>query len=215
LLLVSADTVLANHLREHRLAVVRNVESRAAAEGLGEGRRERIGALVDGLIEALRHSGNGDSRPERPESLSEATAQCHERELVRIEVRASWSGRSIECKMRGDLSGDFDTARIEQATSNLIENALHHGNPQKAVQVSIDGTEPEMIVLKVKNEGAPISPDVMPVLFEPFSRGDSPRGLGLGLFVVKQVAVAHHGTVDVESSAEAGTTFTLSLPRAA
>jgi signal transduction histidine kinase len=53
-------------------------------------------------------------------------------------------------------------------------------------------------------------------LFEAFSRGDtSPRGLGLGLFIVKHVAAAHGGTIDVESSAETGTVFTLVLPRGA
>src|SRR5262249_36312265 len=104
---------------------------------------------------------------------------------------------------------------VEQALSNLIENALQHGDPQRAVKVSIDGAEAE-VVLKVKNEGPPVAPDLLPILFEPFARGArSLHGLGLGLFIVNQIAIAHEGTLSVESSDETGTTFTLRLPRAA
>jgi signal transduction histidine kinase len=83
------------------------------------------------------------------------------------------------------------------------------------VHLSVDGSG-EAVVVKVKNEGPPIAPELRPVLFDAFSRGDtSPHGLGLGLFIVKEIAVAHGGTVDFESSAETGTVFTLVLPRAA
>jgi signal transduction histidine kinase len=136
------------------------------------------------------------------------------REVV-DELRAAWPDRTIELEPRGDLQGRWDPARIQQATSNLIANALQHGDPRKAVHVSVDGIG-TAVLLKVKNEGTPIPSDLKPVLFEPFSRGTSdgsPQGLGLGLYVVKQIAIAHGGTVDVESSSEVGTVFTLLLPR--
>jgi signal transduction histidine kinase len=102
-----------------------------------------------------------------------------------------------------------------QATANLIANALQYGDARKPVRISVDGTG-EAVVLRVKNEGPAVPTDLLPVLFEPFSRGHSdrsPLGLGLGLYIVRQVAIAHDGTVDVESKAETGTVFTLRLPR--
>ena len=70
------------------------------------------------------------------------------------------------------------------------------------------------MVLSVHNDGEPISPDVLPILFEPFRRGDrSPNGLGLGLYIVREIIRRHGGTIDVRSSSDAGTTFVLRWPR--
>ena len=73
------------------------------------------------------------------------------------------------------------------------------------------------MTLKVHNRGRTIPPFVLPVLFEPFRRGvpgdRSPHGLGLGLYIVQQIVRAHGGTIEVESTPEEGTTFTVHLPR--
>ena len=72
------------------------------------------------------------------------------------------------------------------------------------------------MLLNVKNDGPPIPPEVVPVFFEPFRRGardTSPHHIGLGLFIVKQIVVAHGATIDVDSSAESGTTFKMRFPR--
>jgi signal transduction histidine kinase len=133
------------------------------------------------------------------------------------EASVAWPTRKIELDLRGDLHGQWDSARIEQAMSNLVANALQYGDPRKPVRVSIDGTG-SVVILKVKNEGPLIPRELMPVLFEPFTRGasdTSPHGLGLGLFIAKQIAIAHGGSIAVESNAEAGTVFTLVLPRTA
>jgi signal transduction histidine kinase len=137
------------------------------------------------------------------------------REVVE-ESRAAKPGRTIELDLRGDLHGRWDAGRVGEAISNLVTNALHHGDPREPVRLSVDGLGAE-VALQVKNEGPPIPVELMPVLFEPFTRGaseDAPtRGLGLGLYIVRQVALAHGGRIEVESSAEAGTTFTMVLPR--
>jgi signal transduction histidine kinase len=136
------------------------------------------------------------------------------REVV-DESCAAGPGRPIDLVLRGDLHGQWDPGRIEQAISNLVTNALCHGDPEKPVKASVDGLGEE-VTLTVKNEVPPIPVELMPVLFEPFTRGPSStgaRGLGLGLYIIKQIAAAHGGRVDVESSQEAGTTFTLVLPR--
>jgi sigma-B regulation protein RsbU (phosphoserine phosphatase) len=96
-----------------------------------------------------------------------------------------------------------------------VTNALVYGDRDAPVRVSIDGTG-DHVVVRIHNEGAPIPPDVVPVLFEPFRRGAedrSPHGLGLGLYIVQQLVQAHGGVISVESTAEHGTTITFEVPR--
>ncbi len=131
------------------------------------------------------------------------------------ESRAAFPGSAIELDVQGDLHGEWDQARVAQTLSNLVANAIAYGDPGAPVRVSAVGEDADVLV-KVNNAGTPIAPDLIPVFFEPFRRGArerSPQGLGLGLYIVKQIVLAHGGTVDVESNAETGTTFTLRLPR--
>jgi signal transduction histidine kinase len=104
-----------------------------------------------------------------------------------------------------------------QVISNLVGNALVHGAPDEPVTVSID-VGGEELWLRVHNAGPQIAPELIPALFEPFRRGaerDATRsgGLGLGLFIVRQIVLAHGGDVSVDSTATAGTTFIARLPR--
>lgn len=132
------------------------------------------------------------------------------------ELRVAWPDHGIELEVRGESHGRWDPGRMGQVISNLIGNAITYGDPDPPIRVCVDGGDDEMVV-KVSNHGAPIPADVLPVLFEPFRRGvpgdRSPRGLGLGLYIVQQVVLAHDGTVDVASTAQEGTTFTVRLPR--
>jgi signal transduction histidine kinase len=115
--------------------------------------------------------------------------------------------------MRGDARGQWDSGRIAQLVSNLVANALTHGDSSAPVRLSIEGGSE--VRLKVHNRGPVIMAEQIPVLFEPFRRGhDSrPRGLGLGLHIAKQIAVAHGGSISVQSSVDTGTTFCVDLPR--
>jgi PAS domain S-box-containing protein len=135
---------------------------------------------------------------------------------VVAEISAASPSRTIELQVEGGLQGQWDPGRIDQALSNLICNGLQYGDPRKPVRVSLDGTG-EAVELRVKNEGAAIQPTLVPVLFEPFTRGASEdgahHGLGLGLYITKQIALAHGGDIHVESSDQTGTQFTLVLPR--
>lgn len=119
--------------------------------------------------------------------------------------------KEIEVELAGDLKGLWDSARIEQAVSNLLTNALQHGGGGAKLRLS--GEDPRQVVVEVHNNGEPIPSEQMPGLFEPFRRGDkSPAGLGLGLFIVREIVRAHEGTIDVASAA-GGTTFIMRLPR--
>jgi len=118
----------------------------------------------------------------------------------------------------GDVQGQVDVDRFSQVISNLVGNALHHGAGDSPVRVSIDGSDPARILLSVGNAGV-IPPEQMPHLFESFNAGPASRtsrqGLGLWLYIVRQFVIAHGGDVSVQSTAEAGTVFTVTLPRSA
>jgi PAS domain S-box-containing protein len=133
------------------------------------------------------------------------------------ELRIAHRERAIELTTRGELTGRWDAARIAQVVSNLVANALTHGCVDAPVQVSLCG-DGEAVALAVTNRGPTIPDDAVERLFEPFwqAPGDAaPRqhgGLGLGLYIVREIVTAHGGTIDVRSR-DCVTTFTVRLPR--
>ncbi|WP_425075092.1 GAF domain-containing sensor histidine kinase [Sagittula sp. S175] len=108
-----------------------------------------------------------------------------------------------------------DPQRLGQLLSNLLGNAVAHGAPNQPITVDIAERDGELVA-SVTNQGMPIPPEVQASLFQPFSRNESKQkslqGLGLGLYIASQIALAHGGRIDVSSSAETGTTFTLHMP---
>jgi signal transduction histidine kinase len=135
------------------------------------------------------------------------------------EMESSHPGRRFEVDAEGDLSGAWDASRITQLLVNLLANAAVHGSVDEPVVVRARGRA-EDVVLRVANHGTPIAPEQLPSLFSPFKRiapGAVPSHagahLGLGLYIVEQIVTAHGGTIDVASSAEEGTVFTVRLPR--
>ena len=127
------------------------------------------------------------------------------------ELRSTHPDRSITREVAGDVSGRWDPGRLQQVISNLVGNALEHSSGAVSVHIEGDGHD---VVLSVHNDGEPIPPDVLPVLFEPFQRGDQgPHGLGLGLYIVREVIRRHGGSIDVRSSPDTGTTFVSRWPR--
>ena len=126
----------------------------------------------------------------------------------------------IDVTGRGNATGAYDTDRLWQAISNLISNALAHGRPSDRVRVVVDGEDPHKLGVKVTNAGE-IAEDLRAVLFDPFQthrvrdRAHAPSlGLGLGLYIVREIVAAHQGTIGVLS--ESGeVTLTIMLPRRA
>jgi signal transduction histidine kinase len=135
---------------------------------------------------------------------------------VIAELQTVHPKRTIDLRTKGDTRGEWDGPRLEQVGSNLIGNALRHGVLGTAVAVAIDGTEPERVELSVHNEGH-LAPELVQRLFEPFQQRGVTRaraeGLGLGLYIVQQIACAHGGDVTIDSSGASGTTFKVTLPR--
>ena len=119
----------------------------------------------------------------------------------------------VEMNVIGDTTATFDVDRLSQVFSNLVGNALQHGDPSSPVSVIVDGSDADHITIRVRNRGA-IAPEQMQVLFEPFKSANATRGgLGLGLYIAKQLAEAHGASVVAHSDAEGYTTFLASLPR--
>ncbi len=134
------------------------------------------------------------------------------------ECRAAHPSCTIELSTSGDGKGSWDADRIEQALTNLVLNAIQHGGGGP-IRVHSDGSAADIVEIKVHNGGVSIPADVLPELFKAYRRGirgethGRPGGVGLGLFIVAQIAAAHGGRAWAESSPEEGTTFTMELPR--
>jgi signal transduction histidine kinase len=112
--------------------------------------------------------------------------------------------------------GEADEGRLAQVVTNLVGNALQHSPPGTPVRVSTRGVDSSLL-MEVHNEGPAITAELLPMLFEPYRRGAEAgpgRGsLGLGLYITRQIVLGHGGSVDVCSTPEDGTTFTVRLPR--
>ncbi len=139
------------------------------------------------------------------------------------DVRAGNPEQQFVQRISGDLNLQGDAARMQQALSNLLSNAVQHGNRSSPVTLTADG-EADAIVLKVSNAGDPIPPHALQAIFEPLVQAPnasseaherSTTSLGLGLFIVREIVLAHGGSIAVESTIAAGTVFTIRLPRAA
>ncbi|MFT3765278.1 MAG: ATP-binding protein [Minicystis sp.] len=186
---------------------------RRGAERIGRA-ADRMSRMISDLLDLTR-SRQGGGIPLAPEAADLASIT---RRTI-DEIRAAHPERSILLQSHGDASGAWDADRISQVVSNLVGNALAYSPPDTPVTVDLRAAD-GAIVLAVQNRGTPIPPHVIPTLFAPFSRGSQDgngeqvrRGLGLGLFIVDRIVEAHGGAVGVTSTAENGTTFTVTLPR--
>lgn len=136
------------------------------------------------------------------------------------EVSAAHPASKITIDARGGQRGEWDCERISQALTNLVVNAVEHGNEGTEVTVTVGGDDKEALVA-IHNHGVPISAEQLNGIFGPMKSrdaatrpGSSPYGnLGLGLYIAERIVTAHKGRIEVDSSSERGTTFTIHLPR--
>jgi PAS domain S-box-containing protein len=172
----------------------------------------RMGRMIDQLLDFTRiRLGQGLPLQRGPTDLTEV---CRN---VSDELEPGTAAGPIQVKMTGDPVGAWDADRLGQLLSNLLTNALSHGTAGAPVVVRIEGTAPDRVRLEVCNQGA-IPAELRPIIFEPFRsgterKGERSSGLGLGLYISKQIVVAHGGTIEVGSLAGDDTTFTIHLPR--
>jgi len=137
------------------------------------------------------------------------------------EIAAAHPSRTIEIDARGEQQGDWDCPRISQVLTNLVVNALEHGDDGSVVTIETRGNDRE-ITISVHNQGPVIPPEQLNGIFMPMKPRDPDRhavaagpsgNLGLGLYIAERIVNAHQGRIDVQSSDAEGTTFTVHLPR--
>lgn len=143
------------------------------------------------------------------------TPVCHQ---VISELEMTHPDHELRFRARGDLHGEWDGDRLYQLLSNLVANALQYGGARGRVSIHAEGHAKE-VLLRVHNEGEPIPANALKKIFEPMVRQPShdgttnATGMGLGLYIVREIATAHGGSVDVTSTEQDGTAFTVKLPR--
>ena len=193
--------------------MIRRAEGDAARRPLERilGSGERMSRMIDQLLDFTRvRVGAGIPLQPVAGDLVPLLQQ------VLDELEGPAAGARFQLDVVGDTSGVWDADRLCQVFSNLGGNALQHGEDGGPVQVRVDGTAPDQVRVEVRNAGA-IPPDLLPRLFEPMTAGERRRdrshGLGLGLFISREIARSHGGDIRVTSSPAAGTCFQVTLPR--
>jgi signal transduction histidine kinase len=162
---------------------------------------DRMRRLIDQLL--IFTQGVAGGVPIRHEAVDLA-------ELGRAVAREHADGRAIAIDDQLATPIAADAERMTQLIDNLITNALRYGSGTVTLRLARDG---DTAVLTVHNHGTPIPALQLATLFDPYKRAARTHGgVGLGLYIVEQIARAHGGTVQVASTAEAGTAFEVRIP---
>jgi signal transduction histidine kinase len=173
----------------------------------------RMARMISDILDLTRaRRSGGIPLVLAPTSLSSVCRQVVE------ELATAYPDRDIIYDEEELGSGVWDAERLAQVVSNLVANALEHGGPEVPVFLRSYPCG-ELLALDVHNPGVPIPAHRQAHLFEPFQRANVPEGrkrrsgLGLGLYIVREIVQAHGGHVVVHSQEGEGTTFTVLLPR--
>jgi signal transduction histidine kinase len=213
------SALLAHDLRSPLSAILasahllqRQCEERPAQEAAARisASGKRMAHLIEDMLDLARARLAGGIMVKRQPADIRALV-----ERVAREHQTAQPGRALESTYEGTFAGSWDPERVAQVASNLIGNALKHGDPAAPVEVRLDGTGADAVVLRIANRGV-IPPEVRPHLFDPFrGRREAGRseGLGLGLYIVSQIVQAHQGTVEVTTGPDDRTAFRVCLPR--
>ncbi len=175
---------------------------------------ERLSALVADLFDLARFDA-AEVRPARePTALPDLVAD------IVADRRPEADRRDVRLRVRAEDGlplATLDPGLVDRAVGNLLDNALRHTPPGGAVDVDVARADASALAVSVRDTGEGIAPELLPRVFDRFVRADESRsssGAGLGLAIVKRIAELHGGTVRVESTLGAGSTFTLVVPLA-
>jgi len=189
------------------LRVSSEPSTRGVAERIRSSGRRMAGLVSDVLDMARSRVGGGISPTLGPVDLGE---------LIQRVVAEHQTDAGIQVELHGELHGEWDGGRLAQAISNLLGNALQHGAAGGPVLVRADGGSDANVTLSVANAGQ-IPSSRRDSLFDPFG-GRDPRanpesGLGLGLYIVKQIVLAHDGSIELNTDQPDRVCFDIELPR--
>jgi signal transduction histidine kinase len=172
----------------------------------------RMARMIDQLLDLTRvRVGGGVPLSPARTDIAQVVRQVSE------ELETAKPGAKVELELRGSRSdGVWDADRLSQVFSNLIANALQHGEPGHGVRVQIDTANPLVVRVEVLNRGVIAAP-LLEKIFEPMTGGDrrqdGSQGLGLGLYISREIVRAHRGRIEVSSDQDNGTRFSVVLPR--
>ena len=136
------------------------------------------------------------------------------------ETRTGHPDREVAVESSGDCGGQWDCERLAQLVSNLVGNAVQHGHQNTPVSITTAADQSGWVTLVVGNQGPAIPPERRGSIFDPLNRGPDAANhgqsgsLGLGLYIAREIALAHGGDLKLLSSNESGTLFEVRLPRA-
>ncbi len=217
--------ILGHDLRNPLGAIYTSALSMSDDDGMDETHRTAMSRISERAMQATQMIGDllDFTRSRLGSGIPIDRAEVDLREIVEDvadEVMAANPERNVQIDAGGGQIGQWDAARIRQALSNLVGNAVEHSSADDTVQVALEhGTEG--VAIRVHNGGGAIPADRMDGIFNPMKTNTSPRkratrgptgSLGLGLYIAERIVNAHGGRIEVESSESQGTTFTVHLP---
>jgi signal transduction histidine kinase len=174
---------------------------------------DRLGALVDGLLDVSRVTSGRLELQLEPLDLSELVHEV----VARFQDETGEQGPVIRVQADGHAAGTWDRLRVEQIVTNLVSNAIKYGEGSPVdvhVHVHVRGSERDAEVV-VRDRGMGIAPADHGRVFERFERGDhgsAQSGFGIGLWIVREIATALGGSVTLDSAPGQGAAFTVTLP---
>lgn len=175
---------------------------------------QRMDRLITDLMDFTRSQlGRKLTVVTAPANLAKICADIVE------ELQIAHPERQIIMKMQGLFDGNWDQQRIAQVFSNLLGNAVQHGDSASPIEVKLSASK-NQILIKVINQGKPIPESKIRYIFEPLMQHEQNEhvdylkktSLGLGLYITREIVMAHNGTIKVTSNTSKGTIFEIKLP---
>jgi len=170
---------------------------------------KRLGQLVETFLDVSRLATGRMKLNVEPFELGEAA-----REIVeRLRDAAAGAGCKLALQTSGAIGGRWDRLRVEQVLTNLISNAIKYASGQ-SIEISVERRDGDAFI-EVRDHGPGLAEHDLPRIFERFERATSARhygGLGLGLYVARQIVDAHGGSIAARNPPGGGASFTVRLP---
>ncbi len=205
-LTLQLQTLAATRERELTEAVAAGKLERAIKQ------TRRLASLIDSLLEVSRITAGKLTLHREPTDLAAVVQEVAQRSLAGAEA----AGCALTVRAKEPVTGVWDPLRLDQIVTNLLQNSIRHA-PGTPIELSVEGSE-RRARLAVRDHGPGIPAHKRARIFDRFEKGgagsqESQEGLGLGLYITRQIVEAHGGTIRLETGAEAGTTFFVELPR--